>query len=243
MMEGPQAGSVDLRFAIPSVCADVIECGEAEVGLVPVAEIARQGLEIVPGFGICCEGPVRSILLVSSVPFRSIRTLSVDASSRTSVQLARVILREHYGVAPRMSPSAPVLEDMLAEADAALVIGDPALRIDPAASEFECLDLGDEWRQLTGLPMVFAAWSGKPGRDIGRLEKTLAGSYEYGAAHLGEIIEREYGRRGVTRALARQYLTDNIHFRLGQRERQGLEAFLTLAGLPLEAGFLASRSL
>ncbi len=241
MIEGPQAGTVDLTFAIPSLCAEVIERDEADIGLVPVAEIARQGLEIVPGVGICCEGPVRSILLVSRVPIRSIRTLSVDASSRTSVQLVRVILRERYGVEPRMFPRPPVLEDMLTDMDAALIIGDAALVLDPAKAGLEWLDLGEEWFRLTRLPMVFAAWSGKQGRDIVRLEKTLVGSYEYGAAHLSEIVDREHERRGITRILATQYLTDNIQFRLGPRQREGLQTFLSLAGLPLEAEFLASR--
>lgn len=252
MREGPQASEVDLSFAIPSVCAVIIERGEAEVGLVPVAEIARQGLEIVPGVGICCEGPVRSILLVSRVPIRSIRSLSVDSSSRTSVQLARVILRERYGVTPRMVAHRPVLNEMLEEADAALIIGDPALLIDPLMVDplligqegpgAECLDLGEEWFRLTGLPMVFAAWSGKPGMDIARLETTLVGSYEYGAAHLSDIVEQEYQRRGISKTLAGRYLTENIHYRLGSRERQGLQAFLTLAGLPIEAEFLAAMS-
>lgn len=241
MKEGPQAEAVDLRFAIPAVCAEVIERDEADVGLVPVAEIARQGLEIVPGVGICCEGAVRSILLVSRVPIGSISELAVDASSRTSVQLARVILRERYGAEPRMISRPPVLNEMLTDADAALLIGDSALLVDPAKTGFECLDLGDEWHRLTGLPMVFAAWAGKAGRDVARLESTLVGSYEYGRAHLSEIVEREHEQRGVTRALAEKYLSSHIHFQLGPKERQGLQAFLSLAGLEIEAEFLAAR--
>lgn len=241
MIEGPQRAAVDLSFAIPAVCAEVIERGEAEVGLVPVAEIARQGLDIVPGVGICCEGPVRSILLVSRTPIRKIRTVALDSSSKTSAQLASVILRERYGIEPQLFSRRPVLTDMLAETDAALVIGDPALLIDPAKAGLECLDLGQEWLRLTGLPMVFAAWAGKPGRNIARLERTMVGSYEYGAAHLDEIVDREYQRRGVTRTLAAEYLGSNIHYRLGGVERLGLQTFLALAGLPLEAEFLASH--
>jgi chorismate dehydratase len=242
MEEGPQKGAVDLTFAIPSVCAEVIERGDADVGLVPVAQIARQGLEIVPGVGICCEGSVRSILLVSQTPVAQIRTLAVDSSSRTSVQLARVILRERYGVEPRLFARRPVLDEMLNEMDAALLIGDPALRIDPANAATVCLDLGEEWFRLTGLPMVFAAWAGKPGLYLSKLESMLVGSHEYGAAHLNEIVDREHLRRGITRELAIRYLSENIHFRLGAAERRGLQTFLTLAGLPLEAEFLASYS-
>jgi chorismate dehydratase len=242
MVEGPQKGTVDLSFSTPSVCAEVIERRDADIGLVPVAEIARQGLEIIPGVGICCEGPVRSILLVSQTPIRHIRTLAVDSSSRTSVQLARVILRERYGVEAKLFSGPPVLKEMLAQRDAALLIGDPALLIDPVSAGTECLDLGHEWFSLTGLPMVFAAWAGRPARHLARWESTLVGSYEYGVAHLNEIVDREYQRRGITRELAARYLSDNIHFRLGAAERQGLQTFLTLAGLSVEAEFLASYS-
>ena len=94
----------------------------------------------MPGVGICCLGAVRSILLFSRVPWREIRTLAADHSSRTSVQLARIILRERYGVEPRITHEKPVLPDMLLHSDAALVIGDPALRLEPATLPFECLD-------------------------------------------------------------------------------------------------------
>lgn len=97
MQHGPQKDLVDLSFSLPSVCSRELELGKIEIGLVPIAEIARQGLEIVPGVGITCFGAVRSILLVSKCPVRDIKTLAADSSSRTSVQLARVILRERYG--------------------------------------------------------------------------------------------------------------------------------------------------
>src|SRR5580658_7860205 len=92
----------DLRFALPSACADELASGEADIGIVPVIEMARQELDYFPGTGIACHGPVRSILLVSKVPFRDIRTLATDAGSRTSVQLARIILAEKFGVAPSL---------------------------------------------------------------------------------------------------------------------------------------------
>ena len=94
MQHGPQREEVHLSFSIPSECARDVENGTAQVGLVPVAEIARQGLAIVPGVGIACQGSVRSILLFTKVPWKQVRTLAADLSSRTSVHLARVILRE-----------------------------------------------------------------------------------------------------------------------------------------------------
>ena len=98
----------------------------------PCAELDRLGLDFLPDLGIACEGPVRSILLISRRPFDDIRTLAVDSSSRTSVALARILLAERYGCQPLITAHAPSLEEMLAENDAALIIGDPALHLDPA---------------------------------------------------------------------------------------------------------------
>jgi chorismate dehydratase len=236
MLKGPQQDKVELSFSIPSICAQQVEDGTIQAGLVPVAEIARQRLEIVPGVGIACVGAVRSILLVSQVPFREIRTLAADESSRTSVQLARVILRERYGVEAAIYRESPDLQTMLASADAALLIGDPALRIDPDTLGYECLDLGTEWHALTGLPMVFAAWAGRPGLPVKALDEIMQGSYDFGKAHLDEIIHAEYARRGITRTLAARYLGEHIRFEIGKLEQKGLEAFWELAELAVLKG-------
>jgi predicted solute-binding protein len=231
MQYGPQRERVALTFEIPAICAEVVERNEAQIGLAPVAEVARQALEVVPGHGIACHGAVRSILLVSRTPIRNIRTLATDLSSRTSVQLARIVLRERYGVQPEFRPRPPVLETMLAECEAALLIGDPALRIDPATLPYETLDLGAEWQALTGLPMVFALWAGKAPLDDG-LGAVLEGSYQFGHAHIDDIVEQQFPIRRVTRKLAYEYLTHYIHFEIGGMEMKGLEAFLKLAALP-----------
>src|SRR5215469_14895375 len=98
MLHGAERERVDLSFSVPSLCAQQLDADEIDLGLVPIAEIARQGLGIIPGVGITCFGPVRSILLFSRVPWDKVRTLAVDSSSRTSVELARIILRERFGV-------------------------------------------------------------------------------------------------------------------------------------------------
>lgn len=231
MQHGPQRAEVNLSFSIPSECARDIESGAVQVGLVPVAEVARQRLEIVPGTGIACRGAVRSILLFSRVPWGSIRTFAADASSRTSVELARVILRERFGVEPRITREKPDLDQMLAHSDAALLIGDPALQIDPSSTAFDWLDLGDEWLRLTNLPFVFAVWAGKPGLAIEPLTRITRASYEFGKARLDEIIDSEFGRRRVSRTTAQRYLTEHIHFEIGPAEQRGLDAFLELARL------------
>jgi chorismate dehydratase len=237
MLHGPQRERVDLSFSIPSVCAQELEQGKIELGLVPVAEAVRQDLEIVPGVGISCFGAVRSILLFSRVPWRNVRTLAADLSSRTSVQLARVILRECFGAEPEVHQYPPDLERMLAAADAALVIGDPALRIEPGEQPYNWLDLGEEWRKLTNLPMVFAAWAGKHGLDIGDIESVTTGSYQFGKPRINEIVEQEWQRRGISKELATKYLTHYIRYELGAQEQQGLETFIELARLaPTPAG-------
>lgn len=231
MLHGPQRNEVDLSFSVPSDCARDAGRGEVDIGLVPVAEIARREMETVPGVGISCRGAVRSILLLSRVPWKQIKSLATDASSRTSVELARVILRERYGVEPRMTQQQPVLEEMLAHSDAALIIGDSALRVEPEASSYEWLDLGAEWFEMTGLPFVFAAWAGKPGLAIDRLTTITMDSYSFGKAHIEEIVDGQHGRRGISKELAHRYLTQHIRFVTGRAEQQGLEAFLELADL------------
>jgi chorismate dehydratase len=231
MVHGPERSQVDLTFSIPSLCADEVEQGIIEIGLVPVAEIARQGLEMVPGLGITCFGAVRSILLFSRVPLSKVRTLSADLSSRTSVELARVILRERYGAEPEITSSEPLLDKMLADSDAALIIGDPALRLKPEDLPFECIDLGAEWLVLTGLPMVFAAWAGKPGLPVEVLEQITHASYDFGRGRIDRIVQDEVAPRGISAALAERYLRHHIRYELGAQEQAGLQLFLRLANL------------
>jgi predicted solute-binding protein len=231
MLHGPQRDLVDLSLAIPAICAQEVEDGATQIGLVPVAEVARQGLEIVPGVGISCLGAVRSILLFSRVPWEKIRTLAADSSSRTSVQLARVILRERFGVEPRITAYQPELDAMMKQADAALIIGDPALRVDLHQTSYEWLDLGDEWFRLTQLPFVFAMWAGKPKLPVEELEDLTRASYEFGKARLTEIIASEYAQRGISHELADEYLRRHIRFEIGPQEQRGLETFFELARL------------
>jgi predicted solute-binding protein len=231
MLHGAQREEVNLSFAIPSACAREVEEGNVDIGLVPVAEIARQELEVVPGVGITCLGNVRSILLLSRVPWKKVRVLAADLGSRTSVELARVILRERYGVEPRIVLHEPILDEMLSTAEAALIIGDPALRITPEQLPFECLDLGAEWLALTALPMVFAAWAGKPGIPIQSLRSITNGSYEFGKRRIHRIVQQESAKRQVNKELAERYLTEHIRFVLGPEEYRGLQTFLELANL------------
>ena len=107
MLHGDERGLFELSFAIPAECADRLADGRADIGIVPSVELNRQKLEIIPGTGIACHGPVRSILLISKVPFERIRTLATDASSRTSVALSRIVLAKKYGVEPQLYSETP----------------------------------------------------------------------------------------------------------------------------------------
>ncbi len=228
MVHGEQRGLFDLSFGIPAECADRLESGLADIGIVPAVELNRQKLEIIRGAGIACRGPVRSILLISKVPFGEIRKLATDSTSRTSVALSRVILARKYGVEPEVQSHAPHLASMLEFADAALIIGDAALVLDPVDLPFHVLDLGAEWTQMTGLPMVFAVWAARaelPAQD----PRPFLASMRFGLDRIDDIARSEHAKVGVSENLAQSYLRDNIVFELGDREYQGLTTFLQYA--------------
>lgn len=224
-----QRGVADLEFALPSECADRLASGAADLGIVPVIELARQKLEFFRGTGISSMGPVRSILLISKVPFREIRTLATDAGSRTSVMLAQIILAERFGAEPRLLSHPPELAPMLGLADAALLIGDAALHVDPSTLPFETLDLGFEWTNLTGLPMVFAVWAGAPEHVKPRYGDALAASCAYGLARIEEIVRSESPRRNLPETLVREYLTRHIVYELTDDHYRGMDQFLARA--------------
>jgi len=229
MLHGPQQGHFDLEFRLPGECADRMASGEADIGIVPCFELTRQDLDVIPGAGIACHGPVRSILLVSRRPAAQIRTLAVDSSSRTSVELARVILERRYGAEYTAIAHAPDLDAMLRQADAALIIGDPALRLDPARLPYEVHDLGGEWVEMTGLPMVFAVWAARKGVATPEVAQAFLGSCRYGREHIEEIVAAESAPRGFAPEMVRDYLTRHIVHELGDRDYAGMELFLRLA--------------
>jgi chorismate dehydratase len=237
MLHGPQKGLFDLDFQLPSGCADRLAAGSADIGIIPSFELIQQDLEIIPGAGIACHGAVRSILLVSARPAMEIRTLAADASSRTSVQLARVVLERKYGCRPVVTAHQPDLEEMLHSADAALIIGDPALRIDPARLPYHVYDLGAEWAEMTGLPMVFAVWAGRPGISTPEVVEAFQASLAHGRQRMDEIVTLESAQREFAPELVRHYLTRNIVHELGPGEYAGMERFLEWASaLDSDAG-------
>lgn len=235
MLHGDQRGAFDLEFRTPSECARAVATGAADIGIIPSVELNRHDYGRVRGLGIASHGAVRSILLVSSLSFGQIQTLAADISSRTSVALARIILARRYSAAPRILPLAPDLNGMLSAADAALIIGDPALHLDIDALDYHVLDLGAAWTGMTGLPMVFAIWAGRKEVITPEVEAVFLASYEFGKAHLDDITRTEAAQRGIGLELAREYLTRHIVCELGPAHYRGLELFLDYARVEQEA--------
>jgi chorismate dehydratase len=229
MLHGPQRGLFDLDFQIPAACADRVASGEADIGIIPSFELTRQHLEVIPGTGIACHGPVRSILLISSRPAPEIERLAVDSSSRTSVQLARVLLERRFGAEPELIPHPPDLDAMLRIADAALIIGDPALHIEPSRLPYHVYDLGKEWVEMTGLPFVFAVWAGRKSVITPQVTEAFQQSCQFGRARIEEIVAAESARREIAPVLVREYLTRHIVHELGPQDYQGMDLFLSYA--------------
>ena len=236
MERGPQRGVFDLRFTLPAECADELRSGAADIGLVPVIELARQpDLAVIPGSAIASRGAVRTILLVSKKPMEEIESFAGDVSSRTSIVLTQIVLARRHGLRPRVRPYPPKLDEMLELADAALIIGDPALRLDPEMSSWRgrpahVYDIGAEWTELTGRPMVYAVWAAKNLIAEPWLEEVFSASKRYGLERIEEIVERESAARGFAPELVRRYVTEHITYDLGLRERESMACFLRAAG-------------
>lgn len=229
MLKGPQKGLFDLEFRLPAECADELASGAADIGIVPSFELTHLDLEVLPGTGIACHGPVRSILLISKRPASQIRTLALDTSSRTSVQLARLVLARRFDARPETAPHFPDLQAMLSTADAALIIGDPALALDPTTLPYHVYDLGAEWNAMTGQPMVFAVWAARQGMITPEVVEAFGQSCRYGLDRIDEIVTEEAPRRGFAPELVRDYLTRHIVHELGERDYEGMELFLSYA--------------
>ena len=221
-------GQPELRLErdLPSRVARRLQAGEIDLGMIPSVSYALGDYAIVPGVAIASRGPVRSVLLFHTCPLENVRRVALDTSSRTSAALVRLLLRERLGRDPQYVLMGPSLMDMLAVADAALMIGDPAL---DHRSEIPRLDLGEEWTRLTGLPFVYAFWAGRPetaGPEVvRRLQRALAG----GLDALPAIAERHAGGIPGRAALYESYLRSNIVYRLGSEEQEGLREFFRRA--------------
>jgi chorismate dehydratase len=213
-----------VRYDLPSVCARLLYDAEVDLGLVPSIEYLRSDeYRFVPG------GPVASVALFTRRPIADVRHIALDTSSRTSVALIQVLCEHKYGIRPEFVPHGPDVAVMIRDYDAGLLIGDPALEVDPVTLGATKIDLGDEWTAMTGLPFVYAAWTGRAGAIGTDVLGQLQEAQSEGVASYDGIAE-EYGRgdaAATRRALA--YLRDNMRYGLGQDEAAGLQLFLDYA--------------
>lgn len=228
MLKGKQQRKYDLDFTTPAKCADDLRQQEAAVGIIPSIEYQRMdGLRVLPGCSIASKGIVKSVLLLSKVPIEDIKTVALDNSSRTSAVLVQVLLQKFYSLTPSVTPADPEPARMLQHADAALLIGDPALTFDGGG--LKVYDLAAEWKKFTGLPFVFAVWAGHEDAGLSRFSADFEASRDYGLQNIG-AIGQEYGPRlGLTPQAVEVYLKENIDYSLDDENRKGLQLFYHLA--------------
>ncbi len=219
----------DVRFDVPSKCAELLHEGRVDLGLIPAIEYLRGTYAIVPDISIASNGAVATVAVFTRTPIGEVKTLALDLSSRTSVALTRVLCAKHWKIAPKFTPAEPHLEAMLQRADAALVIGDPAFEIDPARHHVSKIDLGEAWSALTGLPFVYAMWVGRPGAVTPPQCSALQQARDAGVAHLPAIAKQVGNGNAGLEQRALSYLRDNLNYRLGAAEQAGLRRFYELA--------------
>ena len=218
-----------LQKDVPSVCAQRLLEGEVELGIVPSIEYARAKgkWKIIPDLCIASRGAVKSVSLFFNENIDEIRTVALDSSSRTSVALLKIILREKYELDPKYLVTAPDLDAMLAKADAALVIGDRALHY--GAEHRNYLDLSEEWFDMTGLPFVFAFWAGNELTLSDEDIRAVHESYASGKERIEEIAKTFAQSQPLSWKFYRDYLTENISYNFGREEKEGLQEFYRYA--------------
>jgi predicted solute-binding protein len=258
--DGPLAGKYELSFAVPSQCAEDLRAGRADVGIIPAIEYQRMDdLVVVPGMAIASKNEVRSLLVVSKVPIEMAQSFALDTNSRSTVGLVRILSRRHWNIDPEFINMPPDASKMLAHADAALVIGDPALRLrlmmdamqaKTPSGEGCCgcedahpikgvatlfmYDMAQQWREMTGLPAVLAIWAARRGVLTPEMIADFQASRDYGLSNFGEIAEGAALKLELSPRELERYLTENIDFSLDEENLAGLRRYYeecALAGL------------
>jgi len=251
--DGPLAGKYDLIFAVPSQCAEDLRAGRADVGIIPSIEYQRmEDVVALPGMAIAAKNEVRSLLVISKVPIEMATSFALDTNSRSSVGLARILSRRHWNIDPEFIDMPPEPEKMLARADAALVIGDPALRLRiemdamqskiPDADGCCCCggedehpvkgvetlfmyDIAQQWREMTGLPAVMAFWVARRGVITAEMAADFQASRDFGLANTGEIAEGAALKLELPPRELERYLTENIDYSLDEENLKGLRRY------------------
>jgi chorismate dehydratase len=229
---------VDVRALVPSQLISTLLAGEVDAALVSTAAVLpHPELVILPDMGITSRGPVRSIQLYCTRPVEEARTVALDASSRSAHALTRVLFAEMWRNEPEFLVLPPDLPTMLEQADAALLIGNPALvanemlkRGDWRGPAVHSHDLGQVWDELTGLPFVYAPWvARREVPDLDRLRALLLRARDWGVERRERLALRGSADLGLPLEVTRDYLYHAIRYDLGQPEVAGMERFCELA--------------
>jgi chorismate dehydratase len=254
--DGPLSGKYDLSFAVPSLCAESLRHGKADIGIIPAIEYQRMdGVVALPGMAIASKREVRSLLVVAKKPIELAKRIALDTSSRSTVALVRMLAAEHWKISPEFVDAAPEPSQMLRKADAALVIGDPALAIslkmdalaDNAPSGEQCCqgdpddmpvpgfetlfvyDVVHQWREMTGKPSVLAIWVGRREVVTPEVVADFLASKKYGQEHVREIAEAASIKLDMPPRALERYLTENINFDLDEENLSGLRLYFEKA--------------
>lgn len=221
LQKPPIANQIELVGDYPAKVAEMLKKGEIDVGLIPVAVIPQLSTyHIVGNYCIGTEGEIASVALFSEVPMNEIKKVYLDYQSRTSVALLKYLMKEYWGINPEIIQA--VDEDYRKEikgTTGGLVIGDRALE-QRKISTF-IYDLGSEWRKITGLPFVFAAWV-----SIKPLEEGFIGLFdeanEKGLSYIDEIVqEMDYDLYDL-----KKYYKLHLSYKLDQSKQKGMQHFL-----------------
>jgi chorismate dehydratase len=216
---------VRLQLDVPAKLLDRVRFNEADIALLPVIDYQRlDDLVIVPSGGIGSDGPTLTVRIFSKTPIEQIRTLACDTDSHTSVALAQIVLAERFRIQPELCAPVRGLE----VTDACLLIGDKVVCEEPTGFAHQ-LDLGEAWKQLTGLPFVFAVWMTRKGINLRDLPARLSEARVEGLKHVDELVERFAIPRGWPGDVARRYLSVNLQYEIGERQLAAIRRFHQLA--------------
>jgi chorismate dehydratase len=252
----PLAAPLARRYQIdrmtPSECADRLATGAADIGLIPIAALATTpGLRILPGCVIASKSRVRSLLLVrrAAQPLAALRSVAADSASRTTLAHARILFRHWGNPDVPFLPANADLDVMLERADAAILIGDPALlaleervnRFERSGVELVYHDLAAEWHALTGLPFVSAVWGIACSSPlVESIAADFIQSRDHGLENIYALVAEWSTRIPIPETTLRAYLTTNIHYILDEECIEGMKVFFRMAA---ECGVLPEYSI
>ena len=225
-----------IQWMLPSECADQLASGAADIGLVPIAALPiTPGLRILPGCAIASKGRVRSLLLVrrANRPLSSLRSVAADTASRTTLAYTRILFHKWGNANVPFLPMAADLDAMLEQADAAILIGDPALlaleeranRAERTGEELVYHDLAEEWKRLTGLPFVSAVWAARDRVSIESVAADFIRSRDHGVQNIDALVAEWSRKIPLSQETIHSYLTANIHYTLDEECVEGMRSF------------------